>query len=166
MKYVARLGDQEREYWFERRDGRLFAHRGDDVLELDVVTVGDGLALSLLVDGRSYDIVADVAGESVTVQLLGERFHVHVEDERERLAHAVGSQRAAGRRELRAAMPGIVVEVNVAVGDRVTDGQALVVLEAMKMQNPLCAEGGGVVTRVVVERGAAVAANALLVELE
>lgn len=166
MKYVARLGAEEREFVFERRGGRLFARSGDTVYELDVVPVGDGLALSLLVNGRSYDVVADVAGEEVTIQMLGDRFRVHVEDERERVAHAVSGQKAGGKCELRAAMPGIVVDVLVAVGDEVQEGQSLVVLEAMKMQNPLSAEGPGVVTRVLVEAGAAVAAGALLVEIE
>lgn len=65
-----------------------------------------------------------------------------------------------------APMPGVVVDVKVAVGDEVEEGQTLVVLEAMKMQNPLAAEGPGKVTKVVVAAGEAVAAGALLAEIE
>ncbi len=50
-------------------------------------------------------------------------------------------------------MPGVVVELMVAEGDVVEQGQVLVVLEAMKMQNPLQAEAGGVVTHVAVTAG-------------
>jgi len=59
-----------------------------------------------------------------------------------------------------------VVAGQVAVGDQVGEGQTLVVLEAMKMQNPLAAEGAGTGTKLAVEVGEAVAAGALLAEIE
>lgn len=166
MKYLTRLDGVEREIAIERQGGRLLARIGDQVHELDLALVGDGAAFSLLVDGRSYDVVADVGRESVTIQLLGQRFAVHVEDERERAAHAVAGNKPSGRQELRAAMPGIVVDVKVAAGDAVEAGQTLVVLEAMKMQNPLAADAPGKVVRVLCKPGEAVAASSLLVELE
>lgn len=166
MKYLASIGDDEREFRFERRGDRLFAISGDREHELEIAPVGDGEALSLVVDGDSFDVVADVQQQQVTVQVRGERYEVHVEDERERAAAEVAGNKVGGKRELRAAMPGVVVEVRVAVGDTVEEGQTLVVLEAMKMQNPLAAEAAGTVTKVAVEVGAAVAAGALLVETE
>lgn len=166
MKYRARLDGEEREFVFERTADGLVARCGDATYALDLALVGDGSTFSLLVDGRSYDIVADVDGTDVAVHMTGERFVVQVEDERERAAHAVAANRASGKRELHASMPGIVVEVKVGPGDEVEEGQALVVLEAMKMQNPLCAEAPGRITRVLCEKGAAVAAGALLVEME
>ena len=78
----------------------------------------------------------------------------------------MAGHKKGGKRELRAAMPGIVADVKVAVGDSAEEGQTLVVLEAMKMQNPLTAEAPGKVTRVLCKKGEAVAAGALLLELE
>jgi biotin carboxyl carrier protein len=78
----------------------------------------------------------------------------------------VGGAKPGGKRELRAAMPGIVADLKVKEGESVAEGQTLVVLEAMKMQNPLAAEHAGVVTRVLCKKGEAVAAGALLIELE
>ncbi|MDF1798244.1 MAG: acetyl-CoA carboxylase biotin carboxyl carrier protein subunit, partial [Planctomycetota bacterium] len=66
---------------------------------------------------------------------------------------------------LKAVMPGVVVEINVAVGDTVAEGQPLLILEAMKMQNEIGAPGEGVVKRIHVSQGEAVAAGAKLVEL-
>jgi pyruvate,orthophosphate dikinase len=66
----------------------------------------------------------------------------------------------------RASMPGIVNDVKVQVGDVVEEGKTLVVLEAMKMQNPLGAEAAGKITRIVCKKGEAVAAGALLLEME
>lgn len=166
MKYQAKLGDDVREVEFKWDDELLIARSGDHIAALNVSQVGDGEALSLLVDGESFDIVTDVQGQEVTVQVRGERYVVNVVDERERAAAEVAGNKASGKRELRAAMPGVVVDVQVAVGDQVEEGQTLVVLEAMKMQNPLAAEGAGTVTKLAVEVGEAVAAGALLAEIE
>lgn len=166
MKYTAKLDGQERDYTFVRRGDRLLCTSGDRTYDLDLSLVGDGSLFSMLVDGKSYDVLADVQREHVALQMVGERFVVHVEDDRERAAHAAAGHKGSGKRELRAAMPGIVVAIKAAVGDVVEEGQTLVVLEAMKMQNPLGAESAGKVTRVLVKTGEAVAGGALLMELE
>jgi pyruvate carboxylase subunit B len=166
MKFFCRHGDQQREYEFFRRGGQVVARCDGHEHLIDLALVGDGGAFSLLVDGRSYDVLADVQRDQVVLQLLGERFVVQVEDERERAAHAAAGHHHGGHRELRAAMPGIVVDLRVRVGDHVEEGQTLVVLEAMKMQNPLAAMAAGRVTRVLCKQGDAVAAGALLIETE
>ncbi|MBL8727651.1 MAG: hypothetical protein JNM25_04410 [Planctomycetes bacterium] len=166
MKYIAKLHGEEREFAIERHGGQLIARSGDKSYSLDVALVGDGDTFSLLVDGMSYDVVADVQREQVSLQMVGEAFSVHVEDERERAAHAVAGHKPSGRRELRAAMPGIVVDVKVAAGDVVEEGQTLLVLEAMKMQNPMVAEGAGKILRVLGKKGEPVAGGALLIEME
>jgi biotin carboxyl carrier protein len=77
-----------------------------------------------------------------------------------------GRPAAARSHAVCATMPGVVVTVTVRSGDVVAAGQPLVVLEAMKMQNPVRAPRGGHVGRVLVEAGAQVEAGAALVELE
>lgn len=166
MKYFAELDGEQREFDIERHGGKLLARSGERTFELDLSLVGDGATFSLLVDGHSYDVAAEVEREQVALQMVGERFVVHVEDERERAAHAVAGNKASGKRELRAAMPGIVVDIKVAEGDVVEEGQTLVVLEAMKMQNPLLAEGAGKIVRLCCKKGEAVAAGAMLLEIE
>ena len=63
-------------------------------------------------------------------------------------------------------MPGTVIDVEIEVGDTVHARQALVVLEAMKMEIPVHAPFEGTVARVHVAPGDQVAGGALLVELE
>ena len=60
MKYQAKLGDDVREVEFKWDDELLIARSGDHIAALNVSQVGDGEALSLLVDGESFDIVTDV----------------------------------------------------------------------------------------------------------
>ena len=62
-----------------------------------------------------------------------------------------------------APMPGNILKVNVNVGDAVKEGQVLVVLEAMKMENEIMAPKNGTVTQVVVSKGSTVDTGAPLV---
>ncbi len=71
-----------------------------------------------------------------------------------------------GKKIVKAYMPGRVVEVRVAAGDRVEAGQPMVVLEAMKMQNEIQAERAGTVVRVFVTAGEAVEGGDPLVEVD
>ncbi|MDQ3146347.1 MAG: carbamoyl phosphate synthase, partial [Actinomycetota bacterium] len=74
-------------------------------------------------------------------------------------ASARGSGGAAGAGKVTVPMQGTVVKVLVAVGDEVEVGQAVCVLEAMKMENNLAAEKAGTVTEVLVEAGQGVGAG-------
>ena len=60
-------------------------------------------------------------------------------------------------------MPGTILDVKVNVGDTVSNGQVLVLLEAMKMENEICAPADGKVLSVNVKKGDAVDTGALLV---
>lgn len=62
-------------------------------------------------------------------------------------------------------MPGNILKVNVTAGQAVTEGQVLVVLEAMKMENEIMAPKAGTVTQVLVSKGSAVDTDAPLVVL-
>ena len=62
-----------------------------------------------------------------------------------------------------APMPGNILKVNVNVGDRVAEGQVLVILEAMKMENEIMAPCAGTVTQVLVVKGATVDTGSAMV---
>lgn len=72
----------------------------------------------------------------------------------------------AGPTEMRATIPGQVLAVSIAMGDLVVAGQALVVVEAMKMQNELTARHGGLVTDLLVEERASVSAGQPLLKMK
>ncbi len=72
---------------------------------------------------------------------------------------------SAGAVSVKAPMPGNIMKVNCKVGASVKKGDVLVVLEAMKMENDICAPADGVVASVEVSQGATVETDALLVTL-
>lgn len=75
------------------------------------------------------------------------------------------AQGKAGSVAIKAPMPGTILKINVKVGDSVKAGDVVCVLEAMKMENDICAPQDGVVSSVEVSQGASVATDAVLVTL-
>ena len=149
----------------ELEGARCVVRRGDVVERGELARLSDGRVSLLLDGGRQIcgRLAAAGPGE-VEVSSRGRLRRIALaEPLRDRLVHA-GEQAGGhtGEEEIRALMPGRVVEVAVAVGDRVEAKSLLLVLEAMKMQNEIRCARGGVVTRVAVEAGKAVEGGALL----
>ena len=69
-------------------------------------------------------------------------------------------------KDIKAPMPGLVLQISVGPGDTVEKGDPLLILEAMKMENVLKAPGSGTVKKVSVNQGQAVEKNQLLIEME
>lgn len=80
-------------------------------------------------------------------------------------APAPAPQPAAGANCVVAPLPGTVTEVLVKVGDKVSAGQTVLKLEAMKMENAITAEGSGTVKAVRVQKGAQVQGGDVLIEM-
>jgi biotin carboxyl carrier protein len=123
----------------------------------------------LLLDGRSYTLIATRAnGAGWALHLDGQRLEVEAVDERTRAIREMTghSAPARGPKPVRAPMPGLVVRIEVEAGQHVQPGQGVAVIEAMKMENELRADGAGVVARVLVAAGQAVEKGAVLVEFE
>ncbi|MBC8365867.1 acetyl-CoA carboxylase biotin carboxyl carrier protein subunit [bacterium] len=101
-----------------------------------------------------------------TVSALASSVDVTVRDELEAIAEELtGGSNKEGLFELKAPMPGIVVKSLVKAGDLVTQGQGLVILEAMKMQNELASEMEGIVQEIFVSDGQMVETGAPLARI-
>ena len=139
-----------------------------DVVEVDLAHV-DGTAVSnLLVDHVSHRIVARGTGSGRwSLHSRGRRFEAEVLDERARTIREMtgGSSGPIGPRPLKAPMPGLVVKVEVEVGDVVEAGQGIAIVEAMKMEHVLRAPIDSTVTHVHVTVGQFVDEGTVLVAL-
>ena len=127
---------------------------------VDIVETEPGV-YSVLADGVVYEVRR--AGEEISIG--GRRFAVTVEDPRA-FRNGTGAAGVHGKASILAPMPGKVVRVLVAVGDEVKQGQGIVVVEAMKMQNEMKAPRDGRVTALEVRENDSVTAGALLAVVE
>ena len=131
------------------------------------------------VNGTPYDVaLVDRSGGALSFQVLGQTYTVRV-DVPPFVSPGSGQGApspamprptqatpvAVNAREIRAPMPGIVVSVPVKVGDKVSAGQSVAVLEAMKMENAVASQRAGTVAEVRAKKGEEVAQGAVLVVL-
>ena len=166
MKLWVTLEGREAEVTFHTQGKHLILEADGRRIEADFVRLPDGEVYSLLIDGRSHVVRVSPADDMLEVEIRGAIIPVEVKHPLEKMLQAAGGARAKARGETVAApMPGVVVAIRVQVGDTVTAGQAVVVVEAMKMQNELAVAHDGVVTEVLVAERAAVSAGQPLVRL-
>ena len=122
-----------------------------DVILGEASTTGEGTVREVIVDGFRFE-----------VETVSDRRATLVE----RATRAGASAAATGPLEVRAVIPGKVVRVAIAVGDEVTAGQQLLVVEAMKMQNELRAPRAGTIERIGVAVGQNLEIGDVLVVIE
>lgn len=162
--YRALVNDRSFDIVF--KDEQLLVN--DEPVTYSFDTVDDGY-FSLLINGQSLPVVVDpVADDRLRVTIGGRTTEVRVQDEHDLLLERFGLGEALGaaEREIRAPMPGLVLNVMVEEGQTVQAGDGLLVLEAMKMENELRAPGSGVVRTIHVASDDAVDKDDLLIELE
>ena len=120
---------------------------------VDAVCPADGF-LSLLINGRCYNAAIEGGDNRYTVLVQGRAGQVDFHDPRDRRpADDLKRSIKEGRQSIHAPMAGQLIRLLVQPGDLVEDGQGLVVLEAMKMENELKSQGVGKVKKIFVTTG-------------
>lgn len=122
---------------------------------------------SVLLDGVGVTVAAVGSGGKFEVFAEASLHLVQVASERERFRRQLGAaSQGPVKTEIRAPMPALVVKVEVNEGDLIREGQGLVILEAMKMENEIRAHTAGKVKQVFVTAGEAVEKDEVLILLE
>lgn len=113
-------------------------------------------------------IEKDFNERNYTVQIGSNVYKIQIGTELDELIRSMGyelsSESAAN--DVKAPMPGIILEIQVEPGDAVSKGDTLLILEAMKMENAILSPKDGVIKSVMSETGDTVDKNKLLIELE
>ena len=167
--YVALLDGGRRERKVEVRamaPGIYEVRIGDRVHRVDAYRHDHG-TLSLLVDGTSYSATLDERDPLVHVRVRDSVLPIEILDERRlRLRRAAGAFTLEGKQTVTAPMPGKVVKILAPLGTEVAEGQPLLVMEAMKMENELRSPRAGRVVELLVKEGQTVEGNARLCAVE
>ncbi|MFO8036051.1 MAG: biotin/lipoyl-containing protein [Anaerolineales bacterium] len=150
MKHIAEIEGQT--YIIEIIDEHHVRIDGE-LHEISFEAVRQPLTFSLLVDGKSFETNIYRENGQWEVLMRGHRYTVDVVDEREqRLRSAAGKTQLRHEKVyLQAPMPGLVIDIPVQEGQDVEEGDVLLVLESMKMQNELTAPRPGTVSRIKVK---------------
>ncbi|MBI3089742.1 MAG: biotin/lipoyl-binding protein [Candidatus Tectomicrobia bacterium] len=165
MAYMIQIGEQVHRVEVRQGEAGMAVDIDGQRSVIDVVP-GAGRVYSLIVDGRSYVIDVQELGEQRQVHVNGLALVVDVIDEQRRRRHGASGGGFEGEQLISSAMPGKVVKILVEVGQQVTKGQGVIVIEAMKMENELKAPRDGEVKQILVQEGQAVEARAGLLRIE
>src|SRR5688500_232315 len=170
MRLNAEIDGEKLTLEVRREGGRVSAEVGGRRYELEARALGAGEWL-LVRDGRVYECRAGAepggAGRGAMRVSVGAREYGVALTDPKHLRGAVGpGGEQGGRAPVKAPMPGKVVRVLVETGQAVEAGQAVVVVEAMKMQNELKSPKSGVVAELRAEPGATVNSGDVLAVIE
>jgi biotin carboxyl carrier protein len=114
----------------------------------------------VIIDGTEFEVELEVDGDTWKATVEGQTFEVKVPD----AGPAPKQRRSSGGKtkksgKVSANIPGKVVTLEVEIGDVVSEGQVVMILEAMKMQNEIQAPVSGTVTEIHCEEGQSIEAN-------
>lgn len=161
MKYVTIINNEQYEIEIDKDGGVLLNGEPRDV---DFLNLGGSL-YSVITQNQSLEVVIDDEDNKIEVMMNGRLYETQVLDERALLM----AQRKGGlgnnSGEVNSPMPGLIVKVSVENDQNVHQGQTVVILESMKMQNELKAPISGTITAIHIEAGQTVDKNALLIEI-
>lgn len=147
-----------------------FQFKPEDLNQLNIVKFSPS-EYNLIKDNRSVNarlIDSDHAGKKLRVEVDGEVFDVEIKDELDQMLDKMGFGKTTAKqiKEIKAPMPGLVLEINVSEGEEVVEGHKILILEAMKMENAILIHTQSKIKKIRVTAGQAVEKGQVLVELE
>ncbi|CAA6801461.1 MAG: Biotin-dependent enzyme [uncultured Aureispira sp.] len=139
-------------------------------LNWDLLEIKDG-KFHILQDNQSFDatvLEANYETKTFSIKINKNTYTVHLKDKFDLLVEKLGFSNMTVQKvnNIKAPMPGLVLDIMVQVGDAVTKGDSVLILEAMKMENVIKAEGDAVVKSIGITKGTPVEKSQILIEFE
>lgn len=173
-KYIATCNGQETPFQVEEKGpDQLNIISGSKEWTLDVHRAGEN-HYSVIHEGESFDLRFFYEDDTISAFLHGEHLTFQLGDARsasKKRTEVVGSSKSSpavlsGPVEIKATMPGKIVKVSVKKGDKVSEGQGVLVVEAMKMENEMASPKTGVVSDIRISEGQSVESGAVMMVIE
>jgi biotin carboxyl carrier protein len=145
-----------------------FCFTHEQIENLDILQKSER-EFHLLKDHKSVSgvlIQADPSAKMQTIEIGGENFDIQIKDELDVMLDKLGFSTVAGKqiKEIKAPMPGLVLEIAVSEGQQVREGDKILILVAMKMENSILINADATIKRIAVAAGDAVEKGQVLVE--
>ncbi len=167
-KYYAIAEGKENEYEVQIKEtsGQEFKIDIDGKeMIVDFVKTGHNL-FSLIIDNKSYEIDIHIEDSKYDVLVNGDHYSVEVLDELKKMLRDRVQRGLQGKQIMLTPMPGVVTKVMVEAGQEVEEGQPLLILVAMKMENQIKAPKSGVVQEVYVRENQTVSIGDKMIVIE
>jgi len=153
-----------------KANGFEFSFTDAEIGSIDLIKTS-AAEFNLLKDHRSINArltETDATGKKLKIEIEGEDFFVEIQDELDQQLQKMGFGTVVGKaiKNIKAPMPGLVLEVAVADGQELKEGDKVLILAAMKMENCILTHAPATVKKVLVVAGQAVEKGQVLVELE
>jgi len=166
MKLELKIGDKIKNVeLLEKKDDFIKIKIDDKIYELDAIRTSSNI-YSLIYNNKSYNLEFSKKQKNYTVHFENSSFDYKIIDAQEKY----NANRQGGAEEdsnvISTPMPGAVVKILVKVGDKVKEGDIIIVVEAMKMQSEYKASGNKIVKKILVKEGENIAGDQPLVILE
>lgn len=142
----------------------------DKEIDWDLLDNGDN-TFHIIKDYKTYKAVLierDKHSKKMIISINGNHYPIDIKDKYDLLLEKLGmsNMTIVKLKDIKAPMPGLIISIDVKVGDFITKGDSLLILEAMKMENVLKSSGDGVIKSIKVNVSEAVEKNQVLIELE
>lgn len=151
-------------------NNQAFDVSGEALAAFDAIATGQN-SYHVLKDNLPYKAEitgADFLKKTYTVSINNNTYEVHIADALSRLIKNMGFEVGVAKQvnEIKAPIPGLILEIAVTVGQAVQENDTLLILEAMKMENTFHSPRAGVIKSIAVTKGQAVDKGQLLIEFE
>ena len=151
-------------------NGIEFLISQDEINHSDLIK-NSNQSYNLIKEYRSINskiVDEDIAAKKISIEIESEIFEVLIQDELDQMLDQMGFGQVSNKqiKEIKAPMPGLVLEINVSVGQELKEGDKVLILSAMKMENSILIHADATIKRIAVTPGEAVEKGQILVELE
>jgi biotin carboxyl carrier protein len=147
----------------------VFSFTEEEIRSLDIIRKSNG-DFNLISNNKSVNatlVSTSITGKNAVVEVEGESFDIVIKDELDQMLESMGFGVAVTKhiKEIKAPMPGLVLEISVVDGQEVKEGERILILEAMKMENSIMIHEDATIKTILVKPGQAVDKGQVLVEL-